>query len=77
MDRGAWQARIHGITRVGHDLATEHTCIYHLDIASQQPCSLHSSFTEATAEFEGRGVQVVGTITSASAFSPLMFSQTH
>ena len=23
MDRGAWQASIHGITRVGHDLATK------------------------------------------------------
>ena len=25
MDRGAWQATVHGVTRVGHDLATEHT----------------------------------------------------
>ena len=23
MDRGAWQATIHGVQRVGHDLATE------------------------------------------------------
>ena len=23
MDRGAWQATVHGITRVGHDLATK------------------------------------------------------
>ena len=23
MDRGAWQATVHGVTRVGHDLATE------------------------------------------------------
>ena len=23
MDRGAWQATLHGITRVGHDLATK------------------------------------------------------
>ena len=23
MDRGAWQALVHGITRVGHDLATK------------------------------------------------------
>ena len=25
MDRGAWQATVHGITRVGHDLATNQT----------------------------------------------------
>ena len=24
-DKGAWQATVHGVTRVGHDLATEHT----------------------------------------------------
>ena len=23
MDRGAWQATIHGVARVGHDLATK------------------------------------------------------
>ena len=23
MDRGAWQAPVHGVTRVGHDLATK------------------------------------------------------
>ena len=23
MDRGAWQASVHGVTRVGHDLATK------------------------------------------------------
>ena len=23
MDRGAWRATVHGVTRVGHDLATE------------------------------------------------------
>ena len=25
-DRGAWQATIHGVTRIGHDLATERVC---------------------------------------------------
>ena len=25
MDRRAWRATVHGVTRVGHDLATEHT----------------------------------------------------
>ena len=24
MDRGAWGAAVHGVARVGHDLATEH-----------------------------------------------------
>ena len=23
MDRGAWRAKVHGVTRVGHDLATK------------------------------------------------------
>ena len=25
MDRGAWQATVHGLQRVGHDEATKHT----------------------------------------------------
>ena len=36
MDRGAWQATVHGVTRVGHDLATKppnhlflYTCDFH------------------------------------------------
>ena len=32
MDRGAWRATVHGITRVGHDLATKlpppYVCVY-------------------------------------------------
>ena len=31
MDRGAWQATVHGVARVGHDLATKPPpppCIY-------------------------------------------------
>ena len=31
MDRGAWQARVHGVTEVKHDLATK----------QQQPTSCH------------------------------------
>ena len=31
MDRGAWQATVHGVTRVGHDLAAKllllHVCV--------------------------------------------------
>ena len=27
MDRGAWQATVHGVVRVGHDLATKHTIL--------------------------------------------------
>ena len=26
MHRGTWQATVHGVTRVGHDLVTERTC---------------------------------------------------
>ena len=28
MNRGAWQATVHGVSRVGHNLATKHTHIY-------------------------------------------------
>ena len=28
MDRGAWQATVHEVTRVGHNWATEHTCMH-------------------------------------------------
>ena len=27
MDRGAWRATVHGVTRVGHDLATTIECL--------------------------------------------------
>ena len=27
MDRGAWQDRVHRVTKVGHSLETEHACI--------------------------------------------------
>ena len=27
MDRGAWQATVHGVTRVGHDLMTKPPCL--------------------------------------------------
>ena len=30
MDRGAWWATIHGVTRVRHNLVTEHTCIHYV-----------------------------------------------
>ena len=29
MDRGPWQATVHGVTRVGHDLATKPTKVIH------------------------------------------------
>ena len=29
MDRGAWQATVHGVTRAGHDLATRPPLIIH------------------------------------------------
>ena len=32
MDRGAWQATLHGVTRVGHDLATEHARKYWIEM---------------------------------------------
>ena len=51
MDRGAWRATVHGVTRVGQDLAAEHTHMTMLPFASQElpgtqspasltPCSL-------------------------------------
>ena len=27
MDRGVWQATVHGVTRVGHDLVTKRECV--------------------------------------------------
>ena len=29
MDRGAWQATVHGVARVGHDLATKPPPLFH------------------------------------------------
>ena len=36
MDRGAWQATVHGVTRVGHDLATKEREKYLLSIWKEQ-----------------------------------------
>ena len=46
MDRGAWQAAVHGITKVGHDLATKpllsfnslKVALCHFVISLQQVC---------------------------------------
>ena len=38
MDRGAWQATVRGVARVGHNLATEHYCISHLLLVFKQFC---------------------------------------
>ena len=32
MDRGAWQATVHGVARVGHDLATKPPLLLHSKI---------------------------------------------
>ena len=34
MDRGAWQATAHGVTRVGHNLAAKPPQAFHIDILS-------------------------------------------
>ena len=42
MDRGAWWATVHGITRVGHDLAAKpppHHCV--LEDSVYYPCPIH------------------------------------
>ena len=33
MDRGTWQAKVHGVARVRHDLATKHTCTQEMQIS--------------------------------------------
>ena len=35
MDRGAWQATIHGVARVGHDLATKEREKIEIDCLSE------------------------------------------
>ena len=46
MDRGAWQATVHGVARVGHDLATKppppHTMLNIYYISDTMP----NSFTQ-------------------------------
>ena len=32
MDRGAWQASVHKVARVGYELVTEHACTYLFDL---------------------------------------------
>ena len=44
MDRGAWQATVHGATRVRHDLETEHACMTHLAPALRECVSLFIGF---------------------------------
>ena len=40
MDRGAWQATIHGMARVGHDLATKLLLLLHIPISLPLPSFL-------------------------------------
>ena len=44
MDRGAWQATVHGVTRVGHDLATKPPPFY---LISQGPLVSVSELLQA------------------------------
>ena len=44
MNRGAWQATIHGVTRVGHDLATKPQTplyIFYACICIEKICNFH------------------------------------
>ena len=34
MDRGAWQAIVYGVTRVGHDLVTKHHIQYTVNFST-------------------------------------------
>ena len=34
MDRGAWQATVHGVVRVRHDLATKQQTLYYIEWAA-------------------------------------------
>ena len=48
MDRGAWRATVHGVTRVRHDLATEPPpppldCLTDAPSVSGKPNSVYSS----------------------------------
>ena len=44
MDRGPWQATVHGVTRVGHDLATKppphHLIVFESEIENKYISSL-------------------------------------
>ena len=44
MDRGAWQVTVHGVTRVRHDLETEHALMTHLAPALRECVSLFIGF---------------------------------
>ena len=51
MDRGAWWALIHGVTRVGHDFATKPQP--HMEMGARLPCA------RAGPGFPQLGVQVI------------------
>ena len=41
MDRGAWQASVHGIARVGHDLVTKPPTCIKVNINASSAMDLH------------------------------------
>ena len=75
MDRGAWWAAVHGVTRVGHDWATKHI---HSSLLPDCGCILYSSSTLHTGSLlsyicASRGIFFSGiysnnTLTSADAW---------
>ena len=48
MDRGAWQATVHGVARVGHDLATK-TTKYRKEINTNRKENLEETEVNQTA----------------------------
>ena len=46
MDRGAWRATVHGVTRVGHDLATKPPPPPPLGKDAQVDASVHARDTQ-------------------------------
>ena len=72
MDRGAWQATVHGVTRVGHDLATKPPPPSHpfqsLAAPSGLPVCLIQAHTVGECLLLPEAVGILGGASSRSCF---------
>ena len=44
MDKGAWWATVHGVTRVRHDLATERPPVFNIYLCAKKMFCTHNSW---------------------------------
>ena len=58
MDRGAWWATVHGVTRVRHNLDTKQECMSTNEMSSSRPVTLKTALWEMTTDLHLTSIEV-------------------